>query len=65
MAGLAKRALLASRANTYLSVPLLFCMGGASHFPSINPVTILAVFAVGFATVWTCINVSGKVGKTV
>ena len=65
MAGLAKRALLASRANTYLSIPLLFCMGGASHFPAFNPVTIVVVFAVGFATVWTFINISGKVGKTV
>ncbi len=29
----ARRAFLASRANTWLSVPMLFFMGAASHFP--------------------------------
>jgi uncharacterized membrane protein len=28
-----RRALLASRTNTVMSVPMLFAMGGASHFP--------------------------------
>lgn len=29
----ARRALLASRTNTVMSIPMLFAMGGASHFP--------------------------------
>jgi uncharacterized membrane protein len=32
----ARRAFLASRANTWLSVPMLFFMGAASHFPLFN-----------------------------
>lgn len=33
MAGLARKALLASRINFMLSIPMLFFMGAASHFP--------------------------------
>ena len=29
----ARRAFLASRTNTWLSLPMLFFMGAASHFP--------------------------------
>ena len=32
----ARRAFLASRTNTWLSVPMLFFMGAASHFPIFN-----------------------------
>ena len=32
-AALARRAFLASRANTWLSLPMLFLMGAASHYP--------------------------------
>ncbi len=32
----ARRAFLASRANTWLSIPMLFFMGAASHFPIFN-----------------------------
>jgi uncharacterized membrane protein len=35
----ARRAFLASRANTWLSVPMLFFMGAASHFPIFNTLT--------------------------
>ena len=49
MAGTVKRAFLTSRTNFYLSVPMLFCMGAASHFPSFNPVTAVIVLALGFA----------------
>lgn len=61
MAGIARQALIASRANTYLSVPLLFSMGGASHFPSMNVGTVALVFAISIAIVYTFINVSTKV----
>ena len=63
MAALVKKAFLASRLNTYLSVPMLFCMGAASHFPSFNLVTVILVFAVGFAIVWHLVNkVAAKAG---
>lgn len=48
MAGLANKALMASRMNTFLSMPLLFCMGAASHLPVFNWVWVLIAFAIGF-----------------
>ena len=63
MAGLVKRAFLASRLNTYLSVPLLFCMGAASHFPSFNWLTVLVVAAVSVALTWHLVEkVAPKAG---
>ncbi len=63
MAGITKKAFLASRLNTYLSFPMLFCMGAASHLPAFNWVYILSAFAIGFALVWHLVNkVAGKVG---
>ncbi len=63
MAAITKKAFLASRLNTYLSAPMLFCMGAASHFPSFNLVTVLIVFAAGFAIIWHLIEkVAGKAG---
>jgi uncharacterized membrane protein len=58
----------ASRINTYLSVPMLFGMGGRSHFPTGGTGTTLAwiagVFLVGFAISYHVVNsVAGKVGK--
>jgi len=35
----ARRAFLASRMNTWLSIPMLFFMGAASHFPIFATVT--------------------------
>lgn len=35
----ARRAFLASRTNAWLSIPMLFFMGAASHFPIFNTVT--------------------------
>jgi len=35
----ARRAFLASRANSWLSIPMLFFMGAASHFPIFNTLT--------------------------
>lgn len=63
MAGLTRRAFLASRTNTYLSVPLLFCMSAASHFPSFNWIVLLIVAAVSVFIVWHLVEkVSGKAG---
>jgi len=63
MAGLTKRAFLASRLNTYLSVPMLFCMAAASHLPAFSLAPVLAAFVIGFVLVWHLVNkVAGKVG---
>lgn len=64
MAGLAKKALTASRLNTYLSLPMLFCMGAASHLPEFNLTWILIAFGVGGALMWHLLNkVAPKVGS--
>ena len=52
MAGIARRAFLASRLNTYLSVPLLFCMGAASHLPVFSPVIAVVMIIISVALVW-------------
>ena len=63
MAGLAKKAMMASRLNTYLSFPMLFCMGAASHLPAYNAMLVISAFAIGFILVWHFINkVAVKVG---
>ena len=63
MAALTKKAFMASRLNTYLSVPLLFFMGAASHFPSFSWVTVLIVIAFSVVLVWHLVNkVAPKAG---
>ena len=63
MAALTKKAFLASRLNTYLSVPMLFCMAAASHLPAFNLVYVLSAFVIGIVLVWHLVNkVAGKVG---
>ena len=63
MAGLTKRAFLASRINTYLSVPMLFCMAAASHLPTFGLAPVLSAFVIGFVLVWHLVNkVAGKAG---
>ncbi len=63
MAGLTKRAFMASRLNTYLSFPMLFCMGAASHLPAFNLVYVLVALVVGFGLVWHLVNlVAAKAG---
>ncbi len=60
---LTRKAFIASRLNTYLSVPLLFCMGAASHLPSFNIVIVLIVAVISVAMVWHLIEkVSPKAG---
>ena len=62
-ANLVKNATLASKVNTYLSVPLLFCMSAASHLPLMHPLLIVGVFVVGFGIVYHIYKVSPNVGK--
>lgn len=63
MAALAKRALLISRTNTYLSGPMLLGMVAPNNYAAINPVTLLVVIAVGTGTVWLLLKISAKVGQ--
>ena len=64
MGGLAQRALTASRLNTYLSVPMLFCMAAASHLPAFNIPLVLMAFAIGLVLVWHLVNkVAPKAGS--
>ncbi len=64
MPGLVQKATMASRVNTYLSVPMLFAMGAASHFPSFNIVTLIGALVIGFAIAWVFINISAKVAAS-
>lgn len=64
MAGIAKKALIASRLNCYLSAPMLFCMGAASHLPIFNLVYVLVAFGVGFLLIYHFIaQLSVKMGS--
>ena len=60
-----KRALLASRTNTYLSAPMLFGMLAPAHYGSANWVTLLVAIVLGFVAIWWAIQTSNKVGTTV
>jgi uncharacterized membrane protein len=64
MAAAAKRALLFSRTNCYLSGPMLFAMIAPNHFGSISWLSVLVVTAVGMGTIWLLIKVSPSVGKS-
>lgn len=58
----AKKALVASRLNTFLSVPLLFAMlAGSGHYPSLSfqPVTIILVLGIGFGIAYGMIFKAG------
>ncbi len=63
VATLAKRALLVSRTNTYLSAPMLFAMIAPNNYPSFSCVTLFVVTAFGMGVVWCLIKISGKVGQ--
>jgi len=65
MPALAKRALLFSRTNTFLSGPMLFGMIAPNNYGafSIGTVVIVSIFSV--AVVWGLIKMSHKVGQTV
>ncbi len=64
MPGLVKKAFMASRLNTYLSVPMLFCMGAASHLPVFNLTVVLVMIVISVALVWHLVEkVAPKVGS--
>ncbi len=60
-----KKALLASRINTYLSAPLLFAMLAPQSYGAVSPLTLVIVSAIGAVSIWHLIKASGKVGTGV
>jgi len=56
-----KKATLASRINTYLSVPLLFAMAAASHFPVFTWGWLIGVLVVSFAIAHHVLKAAEKV----
>lgn len=65
MAALAKRALLFSRTNTYLSGPMLFGMIAPNNYPSMSIGALLLVTVIGAGTMWCLIKISSKVGTSI
>ncbi len=65
MAGLAKKAAFASKVNTIFSIPMLFCMGAASHFPSFSWIMVAIMFVVGVVIAKCLIGYGGKVKTAV
>lgn len=63
MPNLAKRALLFSRVNTYLSGPMLFGMIAPNNYGTINFMTLVVVVVVSLGTVYCLIKMSPKVGQ--
>lgn len=61
MGGLVKRATNTSKLNMYLSVPMLFGMGAASHFPVDNHIWMLVALVVGLFIAHLLMKGSAKV----
>ena len=62
MPALAKRALLFSRTNAYLSGPMLFCMIAPTHYPIFTLPAVVGVFVLGLGAIWCLIKLSAKAG---
>ena len=60
-----KRALLASRTNTYLSGPMLFGMLAPAHYGAFNWVTFAVVSVLALIAIWWAIKTSSKAGSSV
>jgi uncharacterized membrane protein len=60
-----RRAYLASRANAYLSAPMLFGMLAPNHFGAIDLPTLIVAIVIALAVIHHLIAVSGKVGRSV
>lgn len=65
MAGLAKRALLFSRTNTYLSGPMLFGMIAPNNYGAFSLCSVVTVSVFSTVIMWGLIKMSHKVGQTV
>ena len=64
-ASLLKRAVLASKTNTYLSGPMLFGMMAPSHYGAINILTAALAIALGLFAIWWSYKSAPKVGKSI
>ncbi len=62
MAGLVKRATMASKINTYLSAPMLFGMIAPNNYGSMSGMTLVICIAVGGAVIWGLYKLAPKVG---
>jgi uncharacterized membrane protein len=62
---LPKKALRASRANAYMSGPMLFGMLAPSHYGSFSIVSGVIAIALGVFAIWWAIRTSPTVGTTV
>lgn len=60
-----RKALGASRANAYMSGPMLFGMLAPSHYGSFSVVTLVIAIALGSLAIWWAIRTSPKVGTSV
>ena len=60
-----KKALLVSRANAFLSGPMLFGMLAPAHYGAVNAVTLLVAIGLGAVAIWWAIAASSKVGTSV
>ena len=62
---LRKRALWASRTNTYLSAPMLMGMVVASHVAGVDSTKMAVIAALTLLVIWGAITASYNVGKSV
>ena len=60
---LPRKALGASRANAYMSGPMLFGMLGANHYGGINLITAFVAIALGVLAIWWAIKTAPTVGQ--
>ncbi len=64
-AAIRTKATKASRANTFMSGPMLFGMLAPAHYGAANAVTIIAAIAIGMVAISLAYQTSTKVGKSV
>ncbi len=60
-----KRALLASRTNTFLSGPMLFGMLAPAHYGAFSLTSLIVVIVLSVAAIWWAIKTSHTAGATV
>lgn len=65
IAGVRKRAFLASRTNTFLSGPMLFGMMAPAHYGAANGVTLAVAIILGVIAIWWAIKTSHTAGSSV
>ncbi len=64
VAGMRRKAYLASRTNTYLSGPMLFGMLGSNHASAGGPAALGIAIVAGLVAIWAAIFHSGFVGQS-